>query len=149
MSTLTPARRLDPLMPFQNDFFRPFNDLFNSNEWLSDMRSAMPAVNIMDEKDAYCLDMAVPGMKKDDFRIDIDGNMLTIASEKETKKEEKDRKFTRREYGFRSFSRSFTLPEEVNREKINAVYADGILKLTIPKKERSVKPEVSRHIDVK
>jgi HSP20 family protein len=149
MSTLTPARRLDPLMPFQNDFFRPFNDLFNSNEWLSDMRSAMPAVNITDEKDAYCLDMAVPGMKKDDFRIDIDGNMLTIASEKETKKEEKDRKFTRREYGFRSFSRSFTLPEEVNREKINAVYADGILKLTIPKKERSVKPEVSRHIDVK
>ena len=67
-------------------------------------------------------------MKKDDFKIDVDGNMLTISSEKEENKEEKEKKFTRKEYNYSSFSRRFTLPEEVNKEKIEAKYEDGVLK---------------------
>jgi HSP20 family protein len=69
--------------------------------------------------------LAAPGMKKEDFKIDVDGNMLTISSEKEETKEEKEKKFTRKEYNYSSFSRSFTLPDEVNKEKIDAKYEDG------------------------
>ena len=76
-------------------------------------------------------------MKKDDFKIDVEGNMLTISCEKEENKDEKEKRFTRREYSYYSFSRSFTLPEEVNREKIEAMYEDGILKLVLPRKEEA------------
>ena len=87
--------------------------------------------------------------KKEDFKIDVDGNILTISSEKEESNEEKDEKFTRREYSYSSFTRSFTLPEEVNREKIEAVYENGVLKLNLPKKEEVKKAAASRHIAVK
>ena len=77
----------------------------------------VPAVNITEQKNDYLVSLAAPGMKKDDFKIDVDGNMLTISSEKEENKEEKDKKFTRKEYSYSSFSRSFTLPDEVNQGK--------------------------------
>lgn len=99
----------------------------------------IPAVNITEHKDAYEVSLAVPGMKKDDFKIDVAGNMLTISSEKEETKEEEDKKFTRKEYNYSSFSRSFTLPEEINREKINAKYDNGILKISLPRKEEATK----------
>jgi HSP20 family protein len=108
----------------------------------------VPAVNITENKNDYTVSMAVPGMKKDDFEIDIDGNMLTISSEKEESKEENDEKYTRKEYNYSSFSRSFTLPEEVNKEKIEAKYEDGVLKLVLPRKEEAKKTE-AKHIAVK
>jgi HSP20 family protein len=83
--------------------------------------------------------MAVPGMKKEDFRIDVNGTMLTISSEKEESHEEKDKKFTRKEYNYSSFSRSFTLPEEINKEKIEARYEDGVLMIALPRKEEAKK----------
>ena len=109
----------------------------------------MPAVNIMETKDEFNVSLAVPGMKKEDFKIDLDGNMLTISCEKEEKKEQKEAKYTRKEYNYSSFSRSFTLPEGVNREKIDAHYEDGILKMTLPKKEEVKKLTSSKHISVK
>jgi HSP20 family protein len=109
----------------------------------------MPAVNVTDNKDNYLVSLAAPGLKKSDFKIDVDGNMLTISSEKEENKEEKEAKFTRKEYSYSSFSRSFTLPDEVNREKIDAVYEDGVLKLTLPKTEVSKKAAATKHIAVK
>jgi HSP20 family protein len=93
--------------------------------------------------------LAVPGMKKDDFNIDVEGNMLTISSEKEESKEEKEDKYTRKEYNYSSFSRSFTLPDEVNKEKIEAKYEDGVLKLMLPKKEEAKKLAAGKHIAVK
>ena len=87
-------------------------------------------------------------MKKDDFKIDVDGNMLTISSKKEETKEEKEKKFTRKEYNYSSFTRSFTLPEAINKEKIEAKYEDGVLKLVLPRKEEAKKP-AAKHIDVK
>ena len=74
--------------------------------------------------------------------------MLTISSEKEENKEEKDKTFTRREYSYSSFSRSFTLPEEINKEKIDAKYEDGVLKLSLPRKEEAKKP-LPKQIEVK
>jgi HSP20 family protein len=149
MTSMTPARRLSRLQPFYDDLLRPFSDLVSDDLWPFGMKSTLPAVNIEEEKDAFILTMAVPGMKKDDFKIDIEGNVLEVCSEKETKSEEKDRKFTRREYGYSAFSRSFTLPDEVEKGRIDAAYTDGILKVRLPKKEEVMKGTVSKHIDVK
>ena len=77
----------------------------------------IPAVNITEQKGEYLVSLAAPGLKKDDFKIAIDGNILTISSEKEVSNEEKEARFTKKEYSYSSFSRSFTLPEETNTEK--------------------------------
>jgi HSP20 family protein len=103
------------------------------------------AVNIKEQKDDYLVSLAVPGMKKDDFKIDVEGNILTISCEKE----EKDVRFTRKECNYSSFERSFTLPDEVIKEKIEAHYEDGLLKISLPKKEEAKKIAISKHIIVK
>ena len=122
-----------------NDFFKPWNEWFDdSGFWGRTMN--VPAVNITEHKNEYKVELAVPGMKKDDFKIDVDGNMLTISSETEETKEERDKKFTRKEYNYSSFSRSFTLPEEINREKIDAKYEEGVLKISLPRKEEPKRP---------
>ena len=80
--------------------------------------------------------MAIVYLRKEDFKIDVNGNMLTISSKKEENKEEKDKRFTRKEYSYFSFSRSFTLPEEINKEKIETKYEDGVLKISMPAKKK-------------
>ena len=123
---------------FVDDFFKPWNEWFdNDNRFWATVR--IPSVNITENKDEYNVSLAVPGMKKEDFKIDVNGNMLTISCEKDETKEEKDKKYTRKEYSYSSFSRTFTLPEEVNREKIDARYEDGLLKLSLPRKEEAKK----------
>ena len=130
-----------------DDFFKPWNEWFdNGGLWGRTMQ--VPAVNITEQKDDYLVSLAVPGLKKDDFKIDVEGNMLTISSEKEETKEEKDKKFTRKEYNYSSFSRSFSLPEEINKEKIEASYEDGVLKISLPRKEEA-KKSTAKHIAVK
>jgi HSP20 family protein len=109
----------------------------------------MPAVNITENKDDFKVSLAAPGMKKSDFNIDVQGNILTISAEMEEKKEEKEENYTRKEYNFSSFSRSFTLPDEVNKEKIEATYVDGVLNLSLPKKEEAKKAAISKHVAVK
>ena len=131
-----------------DDFFKPWNEIFRTNEGWGRLMT-LPAVNITENKDHYNLSLAVPGLKKNDFKIDVEGNILTISSEKEENKEEKDAQFTRREYSYSSFNRSFTLPDEVNKEKIDAAYEDGVLKLTLPKKEEAKKLATSKHIAIK
>ena len=132
-----------------DDFFKPWNEWFDNGGSLMGRMMTVPAVNIIENNDDYMVSLAVPGMKKDDFNIDVEGNILTISSEKEENKEEKDEKYNRREYSYSSFSRSFTLPEEVNKEKIEAKYEDGLLKLMLPKKEEVKKLAASKHIAVK
>src|SRR6478672_1513610 len=95
-----------------DDFFKPWNELFDDNRFLNRINT-MPPVNITENKNFYMVSLAAPGLKKDEIKIDVEGNMLTISSEKEEKIEEKDKKFTRKEYSYSSFSRSFTLPEDV------------------------------------
>ena len=129
-----------------DDIFKPWNEWFEGGLWGRTMQ--VPAVNITEQKDNYLVSLAAPGLKKDDFKIDVDGNMLTISSEKEETKEEKDKKFTRKEYNYSSFSRSFSLPEEINKEKIEAYYEDGVLKITLPRKEEARKT-TAKHISVK
>jgi len=140
-----PARRLLPSV-FE-DFFRPMDEVFDRGFWGRPF--TMPAVNIIEDTDDYKLFFAVPGMRKDDFKIDVDGNMITVCAEVEEKKEERKVEFTREEYNFSSFTRTFTLPDEVNREKIEAAYVDGILKLVLPKKEEAKKALITKHVAVK
>jgi HSP20 family protein len=99
----------------------------------------IPAVNIKEENNKFVLEMAAPGLKKDDFNINLDNYVLTISSEKkEEQKEDKDN-YTRREFLYTSFSRSFTLPKTVDIDKIKADYKNGILTVTLPKKEEEAK----------
>jgi HSP20 family protein len=122
-----------------DDFFKPWNEWFDNGSSLFNRMLTVPAVNIVENKNEYVVSMSVPGFKKEDFKIDVESNMLTISSEKEVSKEEKESKFTRKEYSYSSFSRSFTIPDEVNPEKIEAKYEDGILKLILPRKEEAKK----------
>jgi HSP20 family protein len=130
---------------FRNDFFR--NDYLEPGLW--NRKLNIPAVNIEEKADEYRLFMAAPGMKKKDFKIDIEGNMLTISAQLEEKKEEKLDVYTKEEFNYSSFSRSFTLPDEVIKEKIEAVYEDGVLRLFLPKKEEAKKALVTKHVAVK
>lgn len=130
------------------DFFKPWNEWFD-NSGFGGRTMKMPAVNVMDNKDNYMVTLAAPGLNKNDFKIDVEGNMLIISSEKEENKEEKEAKYTRKEYSYTSFSRSFNLPEEVIKEKIIATYEDGVLKLTLPKLVSSKKATTGKRIAVK
>lgn len=141
------------LVPKTNDFFpAAFDDLFNNlNEWsLNGLRrkTTLPAVNVKETPRAYEISLATPGLQKDDFHIDVDNATLTITAEKEDKKETRDEKVHREEYNYSSFRRSFSIPEDVSAEKIEAVYTDGILRLSLPRKE-SAKTSVSKQIYVK
>lgn len=130
------------------DFFKPWNEWFENGGFLGRTLN-VPAVNITENKEDYKVSLAAPGLKKSDFNINVEGNMLTISSEKEESKEEKEEKHTRKEYNYSSFSRSFSLPGEVNQDKIDATYEDGVLKLTLPKKEEAKKAALSKSIAVK
>ncbi len=131
-----------------DNFFKPWNEWFDNDNNFGGRLARIPSVNITENKDEYNVSLAVPGMKKDDFKIDVDSNMLTISCEKEEAKEEKDKKYTRKEYSYSSFSRTFTLPDEVNREKIDARYEEGLLKISLPRKEE-VKKFAAKQIAVK
>lgn len=146
MTTQALAKLNERMPTVFDDFFKPWNEMFDGGIWGKTMN--IPAVNIVENKDEYVVSIAAPGLKKDDFKIDVDGNMLTISSEKVETKEEKERKFTRKEYNFMTFSRSFTLPEEVFREKIEARYEDGVLRILLPRKEEA-KKLTAKHIAVK
>jgi HSP20 family protein len=104
----------------------------------------LPAVNVGETNDAFIIEVAAPGMKRNDFHVELDNNVLTISSKQEESQEDKDDsgKYTRREFSYQAFQRSFGLPEnKVEGEKISARYTDGILYITVPKKEEAkVKP---------
>ncbi|HRO46672.1 Hsp20/alpha crystallin family protein [Agriterribacter sp.] len=148
MNTRTLAKRRERMPSLSGDFFnKSLLDLFDDG--FSSRVMNVPAVNIVERKDDYLVSMAAPGLKKEDFKIDVEGDLLAVRSEKEEENEEKDEKYTRREYSYSSFERSFTLPDEVNKDKIDAHYQDGVLKLVLPKKEEAKKMAISKQITVK
>jgi len=132
---------------FEN-FFNPFDEMIGTGA-LRNRTWNVPAVNVRESDDEFELALAVPGMNKDDFQIDIDGNILTVSAEMEEENEEEDEEYTRQEYNYTSFRRSFTLPEEVNKERIEAEYVDGVLNLILPKKEEAKKALNIKHVTVK
>lgn len=118
-----------------------FNDVFDSllnDSFISDKLVArVPAVNIAENDNEFHIELAVPGLKKEDFKINLDKNILTVSAEKKAEANAEAKKYSKREYSYNSFVRSFTLPESVDHAKIEADYADGILRLTVAKREEA------------
>jgi len=130
---------------FFDDFFA--KDLFNGGENRSVFKTT-PAVNIKEHDDAYSIELAAPGLNKEDFKLEVENDFLTISFKKDEEKKEEKGKFTRREFHYTSFKRSFNLPEgTVNTDEIGAKYENGILLLTIPKLEEAV-AKAKRTIEV-
>jgi len=122
-----------------------FNDFFNRDLWDWGMRNnsttntSIPAVNIRETAEAFEVEVAAPGMNKDDFRIELDNNVLTISSERESRNDEKEgERYARREFSYQSFQRTFHLSKDVvDADKIQAKYENGLLRLIIPKREEA------------
>ena len=127
---------------FVNDFMGP--DWFGGTE---NWNTSAPAVNIKDNETEFELELAVPGAKKEDFKVEVDNDVLTISSEVKTESEESKDNYTRKEFSFSSFKRAFTLPETVDGSKIDAKYEDGILRLVLPKREESL-PKPKRLVSI-
>lgn len=133
--------------PIWGDVFGNFlNEPLNYPQKLREVFGTVPASNIKENESEFQIELAVPGKKKEDFTIDVKENLLSISSETKTEKVEKEENFTRKEFNYESFKRSFKLPEIANLENISATYLDGILKISIPKKE--VKKETVKSITV-
>ena len=115
---------------------------------LSTMKS-LPAVNIEEFEDKFTLELAAPGKAKSDFNIELDNDLLTISSEvkNENTTEDENRNYTRREFSFESFKRSFTLPDTINTSEVSANYDNGILIINLPKREEA-KTQPKRMIDI-
>ena len=131
--------------------FRPFymSNLFDDNFFpvLQSRSNSMPAVNIRENEKSYILDLAVPGLDKKDLKIDINEDVLTISSESKHETEENRDGYKRKEFSYSSFCRSFYIPENVSRDKIEANYKDGILTVGLPKQEEE-KSKISRQISI-
>ncbi len=131
-----------------SDFFKPWSEWYENMGFNWSKAMSAPSVNISENTKDYKVSVAAPGLKKEDFKIDVEGNLLTISSEKKEEKEEKDEKYSRKEYNYSSFSRSFTMPDGVNKDKIEAKYEDGVLELILPKSKTERTNPVKR-IEIK
>ena len=139
---------LNPLPMLFDDFFN--RDLFNwNNSNFSDTNTTIPAVNIKETAENYEVEVAAPGMTKKDFKVELDGNLLTISSQVSSQKEERENeKYSRKEFSYQSFQRSFNLQKDVvDIDKIEAKYENGLLHLLIPKKDE-VKQKPPRLIQI-
>lgn len=142
------------LIRFTNQFPSLFdrffeNDMFDwSNRNFSTTNTTLPSVNVKEDTERFEVEMAAPGFEKEDFKIELNNSVLTISSEKNFENETKEgERFTKREFSYQSFCRSFSLPVTVENEKITAKYEHGILKVSIPKKEEA-KPKPVKQIAI-
>ena len=115
----------------------------------NDYTVSSPSVNVSEHDTHFLVQLAAPGLAKQDFKITLEHDQLIISAEKKTEQEETNGKFTRREFNYGSFKRSFHLDETVNRDGISAAYEDGVLKVTLPKKEDLAKKPTSQSIEIK
>ena len=131
---------------FNRFFDGDWMDWRNSN--FAEMNSTLPAVNIQENENGFQIELAAPGMKKDDFKVNFDNGSLIISSEIKDEKNTEDKRFTRREFNYCSFQRTFSIPKNlVNHEKISAAYENGLLKITLPKAE-AVKQKPVKQIKI-
>jgi len=136
------------LIKRQNPVFTSLiNDLFINQDW-NHISTTVPAANIIEADDHFNIELAAPGKKKSDFKIELEEGVLTISSETETKSTEKDGSFTLKEFGYSSFKRSFNIPETVAVDKIVASYKEGILTVSLPKKAEAL-PQPKQLISIK
>ncbi|XHR96043.1 Hsp20/alpha crystallin family protein [Mucilaginibacter sp. UC70_90] len=132
------------LLPSFNDVFESiFNDSFFNDRLVA----RVPAANISETEDHYHVELAAPGLKKEDFKINLDRNVLNISVERQNESSDVQKNYSKREYSYSSFVRSFTLPDSANAENIEAAYTDGVLKIDIAKREEA--KAIRRQIEIK
>jgi HSP20 family protein len=137
-------KKNNSLMPGFNDVFDSiFNDSFFSDRTIA----RVPAVNVSESADHFHIELAAPGLKKEDFKISINQNVLYIAVEQQTEASDNGRKYNKKEFSYSSFVRSFVLPQAADQNRVEAAYEDGVLKVDIAKKEEA--KSVSRQILLK
>nr|WP_294898429.1 Hsp20/alpha crystallin family protein [uncultured Pedobacter sp.] len=131
--------------------YSTFNELFDSfftdGYALPKPSQHVPAVNVSETANAFTLDLAAPGLKKEDFKIALEKDVLTVSAEVSNDVKEDSKKFNKREFSYHAFSRSFNLPELVDHSKIEATYENGVLQIQIPKKEEA--KVLTRQIEIK
>src|ERR1700744_2391208 len=143
------------LVKFNNDrkntLLRGFNDVFDSifnDTFFSErMVSRVPAVNISESENNYHVELAAPGLKKEDFKLNLERNQLSISVEQTSEQQDAQKNYSKREYSYSSFVRSFTLPDSADHGQIEASYVDGVLKIDIAKREEA--KAVRRQIEIK
>lgn len=129
-----------------------FDDMVNQGfgtEFMSNFNYGitLPSVNVKDNDEEFVVEMAVPGLQKSDFDLNVDNNLLSISAELETNTDDSNENYTRREFGYSSFKRTFSLPESVETDNISAKYEEGILKVTLPKRDEAKKKPL-RQIEI-
>lgn len=142
---MLPARR--------NQYWLPsiFNDIFDDDfmGYTPAKQFASPAVNIIENEKDYQIEVAAPGMSKEDFKVRLENdNELVISLEKKNEDKHEKKNYLRREFSYASFKQAFIIPDEVEAEHIGAAMVDGVLKITLPKKEVTVKTPASRQIEI-
>lgn len=158
MSTLIPTLRNGRKKAIEDSFNTLpslpswFDDILGKsfgNEFMSNFNTGitLPAVNVIDSANEFVVEMAVPGLNKSDFEISIDNHVLAIGVEKKIENNEESENYTRREFGYSSFKRTFSIPESVDVDKISASYNDGIMKVLLPKREEAKKKPL-RNIEI-
>jgi HSP20 family protein len=131
----------------EEDLFPSFSSLiddFWGRDYVKKMEAGttIPAVNVLEDDNEFDVEVAAPGFKKEEFKIQVENNQLTISSEHKEEKEEKGKKVTRKEFNYNTFTRTFTLPDNINQDAIDAEYADGMLKVILPKKAPDKLPHI-------
>lgn len=134
--------------------FPALHDFFGTDSLLDEWagrkfkNTNLPAVNIKEDAKSYEIELAVPGMSKDNIKVELEDQILSISGEKKEEHEEHDKKYHRKEFSYGSFSRSFSLPDDASNDKIEARFNEGILKLAVPKKEGKAEEKKARVISV-
>ena len=125
-----------------------FNDFFD-NDWMMKTNATAPAINVVESDKDYKVEVAAPGMKKEDFNIHLsDNNELVITMERKNENKEEHKKYLRREFAYSKFQQSFVLPDNIEKEKISASVNDGILTIELPKQAPEEKAKVNRVIEI-
>jgi HSP20 family protein len=139
-----PDKRNSSLLPGFSDVF---DSIFNDTFFNDRMVTRVPAVNISETENNYHVELAAPGLKKEDFKLNLERNVLNIAVEQTASQEDNQKNYSKREYSYNAFVRSFTLPESADDSQITASYTDGILRIDIAKREEA--KSVRRQIEIK
>ena len=139
------------LLRKQSPFFPSLVDEFVNRDWnleLPALSANVPAVNIIEKEKEYKIELAVPGMRKDHFEIEMEEGILSISANQDEEKTSEKGKFTRREFSYNSFRRSFTIPESVDPAKIDAKYTEGVLFISLPKRKEAL-PQPKKLINIR
>lgn len=142
---------MTPVRNNQNWLPSIFNDFFDT-DWMGRANATAPAINVIEHDDDYCVELAAPGMSKEDFKVDVDQNdnlVITMEKKDEKKEEKKNERYLRREFSYSKFQQTLILPDDVEKDKISARVEHGVLRVELPKRKETPESNAKHTIEVK